>query len=60
MSNAKHSKNTKDNAGRSVTETPGITTGRAQSERRLASGNRRAGSAPAIKAAAQAPKPKGK
>jgi hypothetical protein len=60
MSNAKRGGNTKDNARGSVTESPGITNGRARTERRLGSGNRRAGSAPALRAAARAAKHKTK
>ncbi len=48
----------KDNARNSVTESPGFTSGRARSERRIASGNRRSGAIDAIKALPEAGKPK--
>ncbi len=48
----------KDNARNSVTESPGFTSGRARSERRIASGNRRSGAIEAIKALPQAGKAK--
>ncbi|MDQ6626108.1 MAG: hypothetical protein M3Y69_08220 [Verrucomicrobiota bacterium] len=48
----------KDNARNSVTESPGFTEGRARTERRIASGNRRSGAIEAIKAVPQAGKPK--
>lgn len=47
-----------DNARNSVTESPDYTEGRARSERRIASGNRRSGAAAAIKALPEAGKKK--
>ncbi len=44
----------KSRARNSVTESPGFTTGRARSERRIASGNRRSGAIDAIKAIPEA------
>ncbi len=46
----------KDNARASVTESEGYTSGRARTERRIASGNRRSGAAAAIKGVSQKPK----
>ncbi len=48
----------KDNARNSVTGSPGFTAGRARTERRIASGNRRSGAIDAIKAVPQAGKAK--
>lgn len=59
MKKSKDQISSKDNARSSVTETAGITNGRARSERRLASGNRRSGAVDAIKAAKKAGRPKG-
>lgn len=54
MANAKSAGNKR--AAHSVTESPGFTNGRARSERRIASGNRRSGAIDAIDAIKAVPK----
>jgi hypothetical protein len=51
MEKAKTETSMKGNARRSITQTAGITDGRARTERGLASGNLRSGAVDAIKAA---------
>lgn len=53
----KTNKTTRDNTRGSVTETPGITVGRARTEQRIGSGNRRSGAVDAKKAAGREKKP---